>query len=221
MMSNRLSETNALAHTFAVTGHFAVSDLRHASAFEGFVCELRGLLVSKTVKAERAIDEVIAIRAGRERVELRAVADLPEKFDGLLGREAQDVNCALGWFDQAGQQVHQRSLARAVGADEAGNPRIEREVHFVHPENFPVKLGDIFENDLAGVWGHPRTVSRARKRALRMTSESKQMKIIALQAAGTGISFQPPGPSNPDCSRNAFAKISRTNKRKFRGRPQE
>src|SRR5713226_2639839 len=172
------------------------------------------------METQRPIDEVVAIRAGREGVKLRAVSHLPEELDGLLRGEAEDMNCALRRPDQASQQVHQRGLARAIGADETCNPGLEREAHFVHAENFSVKLGDALENDLASVRSHPRTVSRARKRALRITSESRQTKISTPQAAATGISFQPSEPRSPDRSRNPFAKISRNIYEKFSSRPQ-
>src|SRR6202040_3427096 len=108
---------------------------RHTRAFEGLVRKFRGLVVAKTMKTQRPINEIVAIRARRERVKLRAVAYLPEKLDGLLRGKTKNINRAVGWFDQPRQQIHQRGLAGAVGADEAGNPRLEREVHFVHAEN--------------------------------------------------------------------------------------
>src|SRR5260370_2581418 len=220
MMRNGLGEANALAHAFAGARYFPARALRHTSALESFVGEFRGPVVAKTVETQRPVDEVVAICAGREGVKLNAIPDLAEEFDGLLRRKAKDVNRAAGWFDQAGQQIHQGGLARAVGTDEAGNPRIEREVHFVHAENFSVELGDIFESDLAGVRGHPRTVSRARKRALRMTSASKQTKISAPQAAGTGISFRPLRSSNRYGSRNPLSNIMRNIYEKFSSAPQ-
>src|SRR5580693_3229990 len=220
MMRNGLRQANALTHPFAVARHFAPGHWRHTSALEGLVCELGRLVVTETVEPQRPINEIVAVRAGRERVELRAVSDLSEKLDGLLRRKTEDVNRAMGWFDQAGQQVHQRGFARTVGADEAGNPRIDGEIHLVHAENFPVKLGDVVEHDLAGVWRHPRTVSRARKRALRMTSESKQTTIRALQAAATGISLRPLRSSNLYGSRNPLSKIIRNMYEKFRSAPQ-
>src|SRR5580658_771306 len=180
-----------------------VSDgLREAGALEGFIRKFYGLIMGKAVEPQWPIDEIVAVGARREGIELRAVTDLAEELDGLLGREAEDVNRPSGRLDQAGEQVHQGGLARTVGADEAGDSRLEREIHFIHAENFSVKLGDIVENDLVGVWRHPRTVSRARKRALRMKIESKQTKIREPQAAGIGISFHPCLVSRPDSSRN-------------------
>src|SRR2546429_575736 len=114
----------------------------------------------------------------------------------------------------------QPGITSLVGANETCNPGLEREAHFVHAENFSVELGDILENDLASVRGHPRTVSRARKRALRMTSESRQTRISTAQAAATGISSQPNEPRSPDRSRNPFAKISRNIYEKFSRMPQ-
>src|SRR5580700_10256543 len=172
------------------------------------------------MKTQRPINKVIAVGTRRERVELRAVAYLAKELDGLLGRKTEDVNRAMGWFDQAGQQVHQRGFARTVGADKAGNPRIEGEIHLVHAENFAVKLGHVVKHDLAGVWRHPRTVSRARRRALRMTSESRQTTTKALQAATTGISLWPLRSSNLYGSRNPLSKIIRNIYEKFRIAPQ-
>src|SRR6266446_9856207 len=218
MMCNGLSQANALSHTFAITRHFAPCHLRHAGALQGFVRKLRCLAVAKSMKTQRPINEVVAIRAGREGVKLRAVSHLPEEFDGLLRGKAEDVNGALRRPDQASQQIHQRGLARAVRADETCNPGVQREAHFVHAENFSVKLGDILENNLASVRSHPRTVSRARKRALRITSESKHTRISTPQAAGTGISFQPIEPSSLDCSRNPLAKMMWNKYEKFSSR---
>src|SRR5580693_7188893 len=103
MMSNGLGKTNALAHAFAVAGHLAPSYGRHAGAIECFIRELRGLVVAETVKAQRPINKVVAIRARREGIKLRAVADLAEERDGLLRRETEDVNRTVGWFDQPGE----------------------------------------------------------------------------------------------------------------------
>src|SRR5260221_240927 len=72
----------------------------------GFVGEFLRLGASKTVQTQRPIDEVVAIRARREGVKLRAVTDLAEELDWLLRGEAEDADCALRRFDQTGQQVH-------------------------------------------------------------------------------------------------------------------
>src|SRR5208282_1624898 len=143
------------------------------------------------MKTQRPINEVVAVRAGREGIELRAVANLAKEFDGLLRREAENVNRPVRWFDQAGQQFHQRGFAGAVWPYETGNARLEREIHFVNAENFSVKLGDVIKNDLAVVRHYPRTVSRARKRTFNMKSEKMQTKIIMIHAAGTGTSLRP------------------------------
>src|SRR5712664_1076923 len=220
MMRNGLSQANALPHPLAVARHFTPRHLRHAGPLQSFVREFRCLAVAKPMETQRPIDEVVAIRAGREGVKLRAVSHLPEELDGLLRGEAEDTNCALRRPDQASQQVHQRGLARAVGAHKTGNPGLEGEAHFVHAENFSVKLGDALENDLARVRSHPRTVSRERKRALRMTSASMQTHIREPHAAATGISFQPIEPSTLDCSRNPLARIMLNKYEKFSSRTQ-
>src|SRR5260370_34930538 len=129
------------------------------------------------MKRQRGIEGVVAIRAGREGVKLGAISHLPEEFDGLLRGKAEDMNRALRRLDQPSQQIHQRGLARAVRSDKTCNPRLERETYFVHAENFSVKFGDALENDLAIVRSHPPTVSAARKRALRITSNTRPQKI--------------------------------------------
>src|SRR5439155_8786854 len=110
--------------------------LRHSGAYHGFACELRCLVAAKTMKPQRPINEVVAIRSRREGIKLRAVSDLPEELDRLLRGKAEDVDGALWRPDQASQQVHQRGLARAVRADKTGNPGPERETHFVYAEYF-------------------------------------------------------------------------------------
>src|SRR6202044_3943010 len=100
MMRNRLSQAHALAHTFAIACHFAAGDGGHTSTFEGFIRELGALVMAEAVKAQRPIDEVVAVCTGRERVELRAVAAFAEELDRLLRCKAEDVNRAVGWLDQ-------------------------------------------------------------------------------------------------------------------------
>ena len=95
MMRNGLSQANALSHPFAVARHFAPCHLRHSGAFQGFACELRCLVAAKTMKPQRPINEVVAIRSRREGIKLRAVSDLPEELDRLLRCKAEDVDCAL------------------------------------------------------------------------------------------------------------------------------
>src|SRR5882762_8369467 len=99
------------------------------------------------MKAQRPIDEVVAIGARREGVKLRTESDLAEKLDGSLRGEAEDVNRASRRPDQASHQVHQGGVARAVGDDETASPGFEREVHLVHAENFAEQPRDILEND--------------------------------------------------------------------------
>src|SRR5580704_9816354 len=220
MMCNRLGQANALPHAFAIASDLASGDLRHAGAFECFARELRGLVVAETMKTQWPVNEVVAIRARREGIELRAIPNLAEEFDRLLRRKAEDVNRAVGWFDQAGQQIHQRRLARSIGTYEAGDSRLEGEIHFVHTENFSVKLGDFVEHNLAGVWSHPRTVSRARRRALRMTSENKQTEIKVPQAAGMGMSPRPVRSSSRYGSRNPLSSMILNIYEKFSSAPQ-
>src|SRR5258707_15387354 len=106
MMRIAWSKAMPLSNPLAVARHFALRHLRHACALEGFVGEFLRLVASKTVQTQRPIDEVVAIRAGREGVKLSAVTDLAKELDWLLRGEAEDADCALRRFDQTGQQVH-------------------------------------------------------------------------------------------------------------------
>src|SRR5690348_3755401 len=220
MMRNGLCQADSLPHAFAVTRDFAPRDLRHARAVQRLVGQFGGLLRAKSVQAQRPVDKIVAVRSGREGVKLRAISNLAEEFDRLARREPEDVNRALGRFDQARQQVHQRRLAGTVRAHEAGNSRLERKTHFIDAEHFSVELGDVVEHDLARVWRHPFTVSRARNRTLRMKSESRHTAINTPQAAQTGTPIQSTEPSSPVSSRKPFARISRNRYEKLSNCPQ-
>src|SRR5215469_6535277 len=99
-------------------------------------------------------------------------------------------------MDQASEQVHKRSLARAVRPHEAGNSLVERETGAVHAQNFPVELGDVIEGDLAIGTGHPRTTSRARKRAFRTYTEATHTRSIMSHAAKSGTCAEFPRNAN-------------------------
>ncbi len=117
------------------------------------------------VQPQVEVDEVPPLHAAREALVLRAVADDAEQLLGLVGGEAEHVDSPLGRPQQAGHQVHQRRLARAVGPDERGDAAADREVDPVDAEHLAVELRDVLEQD-AVVAAHRdaahRTTSSAR-----------------------------------------------------------
>ena len=68
-----------------------------------------------------------------------------DHFD--VGGNPQHGNFAARGPQQPGHQVHQRRLAGAVGANQTGDARRNRQADTIDPEYLAVKLRDIVEDD--------------------------------------------------------------------------
>ena len=117
-------------------------------AFDGAPGEGVRFGVRAAVEAQERVDELIAGDAARERIELRAVAELAEQLLGIVGRDAEHADAAARGAQQAGHQVHQRGFAGAVRTDQAGDAGRNRQRHAVHAEHVAVELRDVVEDDL-------------------------------------------------------------------------
>src|SRR5690606_21779328 len=99
-----------------------------------------------------------------ERVDLRAVADLVHEArvgeDGL----AVDEDLALAGAEHAGDEVHERALARPVGPEQARDAGAQRGGHAVDADDLAVPARDVAELDQRG-GAHPLWTSTGRRRA--------------------------------------------------------
>ncbi len=123
VMRNGLREANLLPHAFAVAVDFA-----HA----GCVAKTHALSMAPRAKRvasvfthaieQQAVDEELPPgEAVREGIELRAVAHSAEECVGVARLDAKHGDAPARRLHEAGHQVHQRCLARTVGADEGGD----------------------------------------------------------------------------------------------------
>ena len=76
---------------------------------------------------------------------------LPHLPRGFLRIEAEDPHAAAGELHQAEHGSHQGALARAVGTDEAGDPRLDTQRNAVECGAAPVAFDNTVEFDWAGV----------------------------------------------------------------------
>ena len=83
MVGDGLRQTDALAHTLAVSSHLAPRDLRHAGPLQGLVGQPCGLLTAKTMEPQGPKNEIITSGPWREGIELRAISNLPEQLHRL------------------------------------------------------------------------------------------------------------------------------------------
>ena len=91
-------------------------------------------------------DEGEARRPARRRVVLRGVSgDAHQRFR-IARRDPAHEDLTVVGMDQAGHQVHQRGLARAVRADQARDARRDVQRDPVHAEHFAVELRDLVED---------------------------------------------------------------------------
>src|SRR5205823_9586477 len=72
MVGDGLRQTDALAHTLAVSSHLAPRDLRHAGPLQGLVGQPCGLLTAKTMEPQGPKNEIITSGPWREGIELRS-----------------------------------------------------------------------------------------------------------------------------------------------------
>ena len=119
----------------------------HGDALDGFFGEFGGFRRDHAVQQEERVDELVAGESFGKGVELRAVAHFAEEFFGVVGRDAEHADLAVRGPDQTGHQVHERGLAGAVGADQAGDAGRNGQVHAVDAQHFAVEAGDIVEDN--------------------------------------------------------------------------
>src|SRR5882724_1582620 len=126
-------------------------------------------------------------------IELRAIANMTEQFFRLVGSKAAHAHPSLGRPDQSCDQVHERSLARSVRANQAGNAGREREIDPVHSQDFAVELGDILkDNTVVGRGSHPRSTSLARSLRCSSQKQNAHSESTEAHAAQSGTTSKPP-----------------------------
>ena len=190
-VAQREGEADALAHPLAVGRDLAVGGVRHPDALQRLVGQAARVGRREAVQAEPPSQQRAAGHAARERVVLRAVADqAPQRF-AVVGTPAQHGEAPARRAQQAGHQVHERGLPRAVGAHQARDPRRQGQRHAVDAEDLAVELRDVLESDRA-LAAHE-TTSRARRRRFRIQTHTHAATVNPIQAPQVGRSR--PGPS--------------------------
>jgi hypothetical protein len=96
----------------------------------------------EAVEQQAGADEVEAGEAAWGGVVLRGVAEDAHQFFGRKRRDAAHEDRPAAGMDEAGHQVHQCGLARAVGADQARDAGRNLEIDFVDPKHLAVELRD-------------------------------------------------------------------------------
>src|SRR5215207_3831264 len=92
-------------------------------------------------------------------------------------------------MNQAGHQIHQRGLARAVRADQAGDPRRNVERHTVHAQHLAIELRHFVEDD----GGHDTTSTGRSLRSITATRST----TVAASAIADAPAPGPRGGSTP------------------------
>ena len=126
---------------------------------------------------------------------------MAKEFLRLVGGDAEDADVALRGANEPGHQVHEGGLARAVGSNQTGNARRQREIHTIDAQHLAIEAGDVLQDDSARVvyprvshqqishrrGVHPRITSFARRRLLSRRIASQQTMNIVAQASQTGM----------------------------------
>ena len=120
-------QLDPLAHALAVPRDLAIGGVGHAQALDRRAGQAVAFLLVEAEQPQKRSHHLESGEAAREGVELRGVAQCAAQPFGIGGWDAQHVNLAASGPDQTGHQIHQRGLAGAVRADQAGNAGRDRE----------------------------------------------------------------------------------------------
>src|SRR6267143_2341503 len=155
-MRDCLRQTDALPHAFAVSGDFSVGSIKQTNALQSGSGQRKSFLLFITVNQQKGADEFPSRQSAWKRVNLRAITQLFEKLLRPIGSNIENRDAAARRPQQSGHQVHQRRLARAVWAHEAGDARLDLQANAVYAEYLAVELRDIIENDCCCRICHPK-----------------------------------------------------------------
>src|SRR5207245_3436507 len=116
----------------------------------------------------------------------------------LFGRDVEHADLSLSWPYESRHQVHERGLAAAVGAHQAGNSGRDRQMHAVHAEHLAVEARHVIEHDARF---HQRTTSAPRILTASRYRQNRQTHASAATHTGTGICSLTGTPKNTAPSR--------------------
>src|SRR6266852_8625895 len=146
-MRDCLRQTDALPHALAVGRDFSIRSVKQTNAFQSGSRQRQSFLLFITVDQQKRADEFPSRQPARKRIKLRAVTQLFEELLRTIGRNIENRDAAARWLEQTGHQVHQRRLARAVWAHQAGNARRNLQADAVYSEYLAVELRDLVEDN--------------------------------------------------------------------------
>src|SRR6185503_5285838 len=168
IVRDRLRQAHALPHALRIPRHLPVRRLGQAQALERLPRFLFRFRAPVSEQQQPGRDERESGRPARRRVVLRGVpGDAHQRF-GIARRDPAHEDLAVVGMDQAGHQVHQCGLARAVRADQARDARRDVQRHPVDAEYLAVELRDFVEDHTGGLRpaGPPYTLTRSPLRRL-------------------------------------------------------
>src|SRR5205814_2513083 len=132
---------------FAVSSDLQVSSLEQINPVQRLPRRVLSSFLRVAVNPQIGMNKLEARQRARERIKLRAVADLAEKDLRMIGSKPEHAHRAARRSYQTGHQIHQRSLAGTIRPDQAGDARLDRESNTIHPEYLAVELRDVCEDD--------------------------------------------------------------------------
>src|SRR6266566_2555737 len=105
-MSDRLRESNPLAHPLAIGRDLAIGGVEQAYSFQRGDCKLFGFLSVEAMHQQKRLNEFPARQSAREGIKLSAITKLAKECFRLICRGSQNRDAPATGTQQASHQVH-------------------------------------------------------------------------------------------------------------------
>ena len=143
LVSDCLSQLDTLAHAFAVPLYRTPGSIRQVYLFQHHHGQSSSTRPAVAMYKQVIADKIVACDAGRKRIVLRAVTDLPIELLRYGWRCSTDMQSAGSRTHQPSDQVHQRRLASAVRPYHTSDTRLNLQAHTIDAQDIAVELGNI------------------------------------------------------------------------------
>ena len=190
-----LRHLDALAQALAVGADLLAGRVGELDEIERAARHGRGFLVADSVEPNERRDPLEAGHPLVERILLGTEADAPIEARVLPDRLAEHRDSPLARLELAGDELHERRLAGAVRAEEAGDARRHSERDVVQADHLTVPLGDVIGTDNRdhvrhGSLGldHHATTSTPRTRRSSTNADAPMSTAMIRNDTGTGVS---------------------------------
>ena len=147
IVDERLRQLDALAHALAVGADLLVGRLHQVDAPSARPRRVVGLLLREAVEADQRRDPLEPGHPLVERVLLGAEPDLEVELRVAPDRLAEHLDRPLARLQLTGDQLHERRLAGAVRAEQAGDARRHVDADVVQADDLAVPLRDVLGGD--------------------------------------------------------------------------